>query len=587
MPAKSRVLGERYELRRRLGGGPIGEVWEGHDLVLGRPVAVKVAHARLAADEAFRTRLPALARDAARVLHPNAVAVHDLDEDGRFVVTELVQGHSVRRLLGDRGTLDVDLAVRVATGACSALSAAHAAGVLHRGLKPENLLVTADGGVKVTDFALSAAAPGPGLADARYLAPEELETGRVDDRSDLYALGCCLYEMLTGQPPFDGPTPFAIAAGHLSERPRRPRSLRADLPEELEAVVATTLSKDPGDRYQTPTELRRALQRAVAGPRPPVGATAEPAVAIASGPGAPAAGPPATPTPAPAPAADGSPTPVEEGGRNRPRATLVDAGLVAGLVAVVMVAATLVSREWGAPAGAGSTTVRPASAVSAATSPARLVPAVAGATQAAATERLHHAGIPVGSVRRVRSGRIPRGHVVATRPPAGTALQPGQRVDLVLSNGNGPASVADLVALIDANPRAAGPRAPRFRGRLTGLDDLRGRRRQAELADLLGIARAGATNGDFSRRFSAALVRVLGPKVGVDELIALVDLLPEAAGPRGPRFRGRLAHLETLHGARHRAELVDLLGIARAGATNGDFTTKFSAATVLVLSSLA
>jgi hypothetical protein len=212
---------------------------------------------------------------------------------------------------------------------------------------------------------------------------------------------------------------------------------------------------------------------------------------------------------------------------------------------------------------------------------------VAGATQAEATERLHHAGTPVGAVRRVRSDKVPRSRVVGTRPPAGTGLQPGQRVALLVSAGGGPASVADLVALIDADPRAAGPRAPRFRGRLAGLDDLSGRRRQAELADLLGIAKAGSGNGDFSPEFSAAAVQVLGPQVGVDELVALIDLLPEAAGPRGPRFGGRLAGFDALRGARRQAELAELLGIARAGAGNGDFTPKFSAAAVQVLSRLA
>ena len=153
----------------------------------------------------------------------------------------------------------------------------------------------------------------------------------------------------------------------------------------------------------------------------------------------------------------------------------------------------------------------------------------------------------------------------------------------MVSTGVGPESVADLIDLIDANPRAAGSRAPQFRGRLARLDTLDGRARQAELAQLLGIARAGADNGDFSPGFSAAAVKVLGPSVGVPELVALTELHPKATGPRGPRFGGRLAGLGALHGQRRQAELADLLRIASDGAGNGDFTASFSAATVQVL----
>jgi eukaryotic-like serine/threonine-protein kinase len=559
MPSEPTVLADRYRLLRKLGAGPVGEVWEGRDLVLDQPVAVKVVHGHLAADEAFRARLRALARDAARVQHPNAVAVHDVDEAGRFVVTELVEGPSTRQLLAERGPLAPETAMRLAVGACSALSAAHAAGVLHRGLKPENLLQAPDGGVKVTDFCLAPAVSGPGLAAVRYLAPEELATGQVDDRSDLYGLGCCLYELLCGRPPFDGPTPFAVASAHVNERPRRPRSIRPDIPEALEAVVARALAKHPNNRFQTPAELRQALQRAAARPRP----TPAPAAA--------------TPTPSP-PAGAGAPPE-----RRRLLAVLLAVGLVAGTVAVLVgtrSSGVTPSREVSAPR-------RPASAVSPATSSPQLVPVVAGATRAEAIERLHHAGMQPGTIRRVRSDKVPEGHAIGTRPPAGETLRPGQRVTLVISTGTGPQSVADLVVLIDANPRAAGPRAPRFRGRLAGLDRLEGRRRQAELADLLGIAKAGAGNGDFSPRFSAAVVEVLGPRVGVHELVALTDLHPQAAGPRGPRFGGRLARLAGLKGERRQAEVADLLGIARAGAGNGDFTPSFSAAAVQVLLRLA
>jgi PASTA domain len=213
---------------------------------------------------------------------------------------------------------------------------------------------------------------------------------------------------------------------------------------------------------------------------------------------------------APRPGAAGAPPE-----RRRLLAALLVVGLVAGTVAVL--AAIRPSRV--APASAVATSEvatsatapkRPASAVSPATStPPQLVPVVAGATRAEAIERLRQAGMVPETIRRVRDDEVPEGHAIGTRPAAGETLQPGQRLTLVISTGASPDSVADLIALIDANPRAAGPRAPTFRKRLARLDSLDGQRRQAEVADLLRIARAGAGNGDFSPSFSASAVRVL------------------------------------------------------------------------------
>jgi eukaryotic-like serine/threonine-protein kinase len=538
MSSEPRVLTDRYQLSRKLGAGPVGEVWEARDLVLGQPVAVKVVHDHLAAVGAFRARFRSLAREAARVQHPSVAAAHDVDEDGSFVVTELVEGPSARQLLAEQGTLPLETATRLVAGACSALSAAHAAGVLHRGLKPENLLATSDGGVKVTDFGVAGAGRDPGLATIRYLSPEELATGQVDDRSDQYGLGCCLYELLCGQPPFDGPTSFAVASAHVGERPRRPRSLRPDIPEELEAVIAKALAKHPNNRFQTPTELRQALHQATNRPRPapstpapstpapstPAPSTPAPSTPKGSTPGAPEPHPPGAGAPeregsrqpegartaAHTPGAAGPAGPLAPSGtgappeRRRPLAALLAVGLVAGAMAVLV--ATRPFQEPPSPAAAPQ---RPASAVSPATTPPPLVPVVVGATQAEATERLRDAGMPPGTIRRVRNDKVRDGRAIGTRPAAGETLRPGERVTLVVSSGAGPDSVADLIALIDANPDAAGPRAPTFRGRLAGLDALHGRRRQAEVADLLRIAKAGAGNGDFTPSFSAAAVQVL------------------------------------------------------------------------------
>jgi hypothetical protein len=200
--------------------------------------------------------------------------------------------------------------------------------------------------------------------------------------------------------------------------------------------------------------------------------------------------------------------------RRRLLAALVAVGLVAGTVAVL--AATrhspvTTSPGTPAPVAATATTLKPpASAVSPATSfPHGLVPVVAGATQAEATERLVQAGMAPGTVRRINDDKVPDGHAIGTRPSAGATLRPGERVTLVVSTGASPRSVTDLIAIIDANPRAAGPRAPGYRERLARLQTMDGRRRQAEAADLLRIAQAGAANGDFSPGFSADAVQVL------------------------------------------------------------------------------
>jgi hypothetical protein len=453
MRLQSSRLDDRYELRRLLGTGPVGQVWESYDHQLGRDVAVKVFHAHLAADEAFRARVRLAARHASTVRHPNAVAVQDVGGDGRFVVMDRVDGWSLRRLLDSRGPLPIHQAVTLAIGACSALAAAHAAGVLHGGLKPENLFLTADGQVSVSDFAIASAALVIGLPEAApYRSPELAQAGRADDRSDLYALGCCLYEATTGRAPRSSMNP-------------------ANIPTDLRAVVTKALAEHPNDRYQTPMEFRRALQRVLPqGPDGPVRTALEPR------------------------------TRSRRPRRPRPLAAVLAVGLACA-VAVTMLA-ILRPGARSTPSAAPGTTRQVREFV-------RQAPSVVGATELLAMRELRQAGVSV-KVRRVRHQQVARGRVVSTSPPAGTPLRADQTVELTISNGSGPVTVADLIALIDADPAAAGRRAPRFRGRLVRLDTLPAPRRQLERAELLAIARAGATNGDFTPSFSAAAVEVLG-----------------------------------------------------------------------------
>jgi hypothetical protein len=521
MASGDRLLAGRYELGRALGVGMVGEVYEARDRELDRRVTVKLAHAHLASDEAFRDRFGRAARQAAGIRHPNVVVVHDIGGQARpFVVAEQVDGRSLRGLLREGRPLEPDRAMRIAVGVCSGLSAVHAAGLVHGALTPANLLLGPDDDVKVTDVGLAAATLGSsGLAGAvRYLSPEQTQAGVADDRSDVYSLGCCLYEMVTGRPPFDGPTPFAIAARHLREPPRPPRILNAAVPPALEATILRALAKNPNDRHQTPVELRRALQHAVQPRRRP---TPAPPTTV----GAPPADPPAT-----GGQAWRSPEPPSTRGQGLrpsgplavpPREALVRAltkrpdplarlrplGPVLAAFLLMLLAAVVVrvgQAPGGAPVHEAATRAQGVQA-----QVARRVPPIVGVSQAQATRRLLAAGLKVGAVRRVRDQAVAEGRVVGTVPTPGSMLRKGGRVRLVVSDGAGLATVQELIAFVDQDPAAAGPRGATFRSRLARLEELSGSRRRAEVADLLAIAKAGAHNGNFTPRFSGAAVAVL------------------------------------------------------------------------------
>jgi serine/threonine protein kinase len=262
------VLASRYRLVRRIDRGGMAEVWEGRDEVLDRPVAVKVLDPRLAGDEAFHERFRREAVSAARLAHPNVVATYDTGIDGgvAFIVMELVSGHTLRDLLREQGALNPSQAVAIAAEVADALEYAHQAGIVHRDVKPGNILVSDDGRVKVADFGIAKAAvdsdltqQGTFVGTAKYLPPEQVEGRPQDRRSDVYGLGVVLYEMLCGQPPFQADNDMAVALQHVHAEPMRPRQLRPGIPRSLERIVLKAMSKEPEARYATAAELRRDL----------------------------------------------------------------------------------------------------------------------------------------------------------------------------------------------------------------------------------------------------------------------------------------------------------------------------------------
>ncbi|GIE29625.1 hypothetical protein Ait01nite_026700 [Actinoplanes italicus] len=274
-----RVLNDRYDLRSPLGRGGTAEVWLGVDRWLGRTVAVKLLHEDLRADPTLATRFEREARTVAGLSHPNIVAVHDVgDDDGvLYLVMEFVEGHSLaRRLAG--GPMSVTEAVVVAVQVCSALEAAAEAGVVHRDVTPANILLTADGRVKVCDFGLarlsgtargSLSSPTQMIGTCTFMAPEQVTGGTVDARTDLYGLGCVLYAMLTGMPPFIGDSPMEIAWQHVEDTAPPASARRDGIPADLDRLVTGLLAKYPADRPSTPGEVLTALERL--SPRPDSG----------------------------------------------------------------------------------------------------------------------------------------------------------------------------------------------------------------------------------------------------------------------------------------------------------------------------
>jgi predicted Ser/Thr protein kinase len=269
-----RILGGRYEVGPLLGAGGMAEVYEGHDRLLARRVAIKVLLAQYAHDPSFLTRFRREAQAAASLSHPNIVAVFDTgaEDDIWFIVMEYVAGRTLKDLVSVDGPLHPARAAEISADVASALASAHARGLVHRDVKPGNVMLATDGKVKVMDFGIARASAVPSITQtaamvgtAQYIAPEQAQGLEADARSDLYALGCCLYEMLTGQVPFTGPSAIAIAYRHVQESPTPPRVLNPGVPVSLERVCLKAMAKRREDRYQTALEMRQDLERARAG----------------------------------------------------------------------------------------------------------------------------------------------------------------------------------------------------------------------------------------------------------------------------------------------------------------------------------
>ncbi|MGH8926983.1 MAG: Stk1 family PASTA domain-containing Ser/Thr kinase [Acidimicrobiia bacterium] len=430
-------LTERYHLASHLARGGMADVYLGQDTLLGRRVAIKVLHAQFSNDEAFVKRFRREAQAAANLAHSNIVGVYDWGQAGNtyFIVMELVDGRSLRDVLRSEGALLPRRAAEIGADVASALAAAHRAGLVHRDVKPGNILLAPDGTVKVTDFGIARAwddsqeltRTGAVIGTATYFSPEQAQGTPADERSDLYSLGVVLYEMLSGRPPFSGESPVAVAYQHVSASAQPPSALNPDVPPEMDAVVTRALQKDPAFRYQTADEFRADLARILAGQAPNVPTPALPASVPSSATQAAAATRVLTTTGGSGPHTQTLPALPDRGPSQIPF-ILTAFGLLTLLALLVALVFQLASAD----REPEIETV--------------MVPPVVGLTEGEALTILQQAGLRV-ELRDQASEDVEQGRVIGTQPEAGTELRPNDSVLVFVSAGTEPVLVPGVIGL--------------------------------------------------------------------------------------------------------------------------------------------
>lgn len=425
------LFGRRYRAIEKIGSGGMAEVYKAVDEVLGRTVAVKVLHPRYASEPNFVARFRQEAQAAANLSHPSIVNIYDWgrDDDTYYIVMEYVNGTDLKSLVEHNGALDPIKVAEYGIQVCSALAVAHGYDVIHRDIKPHNIVITPDGTVKVMDFGIARAGnttmtqTGSVLGTAQYISPEQAQGRALGPASDLYSLGVTLYELATGRLPFDADTPVAVALKQVNEQPVPPRQIRPSIPASLEAVIMKAMRKNPAERYQSATEMRDDLKRVVNG-----------ASVVVSEP--------------PAYADQTSVMPaVERAERQRiataPPLRQVPQRRVQPWVWVLIAAVVILGGlgvAWGLGAFGASTVA---------------IPTVLGMTEQEATSLITSQSLIVGSVTTDNSDEYELGRVMRQDPAAGGRVKKGTAINLVISAGVAQVEVPPVIGMTEGDAISA------------------------------------------------------------------------------------------------------------------------------------
>ncbi|MCR8670494.1 Stk1 family PASTA domain-containing Ser/Thr kinase, partial [Agrococcus sp. HG114] len=445
--ASLRTLGDRYEIGELIGQGGMAEVHLARDTRLDRQVAVKLLKPELSLDPEFRTRFRQEAQSAARMSHPTVVRVFDAGEEPAtdssgqpaavpYIVMEYVDGRMVKDIIAE-GPLPESEAVRITKGILTALEYSHRAGIVHRDIKPGNVMVTPGGQIKVMDFGIARAVSetsanvaqtGTILGTAQYFSPEQARGEAVDARTDLYSTGVILFELLTGRAPFESDTPVGVAYQHVAEEPPLPSSITPGITPAMDSIVGKALEKKRDDRFQSATEFKQALDDAIAGVLQPFEKTETAPLDI----GAATAMFAALAVEEPEPDAEAV---AARRDRRPPVAWLWGAAALIAVLVVVVVA--WASNFFNLPIAGLSATV----------------PAVAGLTEDEAVAAVEEAGLEP-EVRRMID-EADAGTVLRSEPDSGVRLAPGSPVTVVVSNGPPPVPLISVANLTEAQARQA------------------------------------------------------------------------------------------------------------------------------------